>query len=137
MKELNSLVIIIGILVAGGAIFFGAQYFADRYLSPDIKSSIVECSGQHANHDVTIKNDKLSATHVNASLCDTLTITNQDNEMRLIAFGEHEHHTPYDGVTEEALKQGQSLSVTLNQLGNFKFHDHIHDEVQGTFTVAK
>jgi uncharacterized membrane protein YukC len=54
-----------------------------------------------------------------------------------VAFGLHEHHVPYDGTTEKILIQGQSLTVTLVQAGNFRFHDHWHDQIQGTFTVTK
>jgi len=42
---------------------------------------------------------------------------------------------PYDGVAERVLGKGQSFTITLNQAGNFHWHDHLHDEVEGYFTV--
>lgn len=70
-------------------------------------------------------------------MCDTLTFTNKDAIAREIAFGPHEHHVPYDGVAERVLNKNQSFTVTLNQTGNFRWHDHLHDEVEGTFAVTR
>lgn len=87
-------------------------------------------------HTVVI-HDAMLPQHTTAKLCDKLTIANEDNQLRLVAFGVHEHHTPYDGITEELLAKGQSLTVTLNQAGTFLFHDHLEDQVNGTFTVTR
>lgn len=87
-------------------------------------------------HKVLIRDDKVIPSHTTGSLCGTLTIVNLDSEVRLLAFGVHDKHQPYDGIGEKVLRRGQSLTVTLVQAGNFRFHDHIHDEVQGTFTVT-
>jgi hypothetical protein len=86
---------------------------------------------------VVIENSQLSVAHVDAKLCDTLTLINKDTRLRVMAFGQHDNHQAYDGVTEQVLAEGQSLTVTLNQLGTFRFHDHTQDEVQGTFTVTR
>lgn len=96
------------------------------------------CKANHPSvaYKVAIHDGKVSDDHVYAKRCDTLTITNEDSGAREIAFGLHEHHEPYNGVAERLLGHGQSLTVTLNQTGAFRWHDHIHDEVQGYFTVA-
>ncbi len=84
----------------------------------------------------TIRGDRVIAGDaVSARRCDTLTITNEDSEAREVAFGLHEDHVPYDGVSERVLGKGQSVLVTLNETGSFRWHDHLHDEVQGRFTV--
>lgn len=123
---------IVAIVVIAGLV----SHFASSYLSQADAARNPSCSGTHADHKVTIKNDVASPGYIDAPQCDTLTIVNADQEDRLIAFGLHEKHEPYDGVTEKLLKQNQSLTVTLRQAGNFRFHDHIHDEVGGTFTVT-
>jgi hypothetical protein len=87
-------------------------------------------------HTARIKNDKVVPAHTEARRCDTLTIINLDDRDRIIAFGRHEHHTAYDGVTERYLNQEGKFSVTLIQPGTFRFHDHDDDIVQGTFTVT-
>ena len=66
-----------------------------------------------------------------------LTFKNIDPTTREIAFGPHAQHVPYDGVAERILSQGQSFTITLNQTGNFQWHDHVHDDLTGTFTVNK
>ncbi|MGC1177034.1 MAG: hypothetical protein WA843_03090 [Candidatus Saccharimonadales bacterium] len=88
------------------------------------------------SYTVTIKDNRARPAHTSAKLCDHLTITNLDYIEREVAFGPHENHVAYDGVTERLLDRGQSLSVTLVQAGNFRFHDHFQDEVQGTFSVS-
>lgn len=84
---------------------------------------------------VTIQNGELNINNIQAKPCDVLTIVNADDQLRLMAFGIHEKHQTYGGVTEETLKPGEQMSVTLEQTGTYTFHDHLHDEVKGTFTV--
>ena len=132
----------IGIVVAAGlcgALCIGAAvYAADRYLArqahtPDITT--VHCDATHAAHTVFIHNGEALPANTSATLCDTLTITNDDDRLRLMAFGAHDHHDPYDGVTEKVLSRGQSLTVTLDQTGTYEFHDHLQETVLGYFTV--
>ena len=101
------------------------------------KTAAVQCRGNHALHVVTIKDNIMSPVYTQAKLCDTLTITNDDNTLRLVAFGPSDHHVAYDGVTEKLLQQGQSLTVTLNQAGSFTFHDHLHSTLVGQFAVHR
>jgi len=96
-----------------------------------------KASGTPVMHKVVIQDGKVSDDQVNGRLCDTVTFTNKDNLAREIAFGSHEHHVPYDGVAERVLGKGQSFTITLNQAGNFHWHDHLHDEAEGYFTVKQ
>jgi hypothetical protein len=95
-----------------------------------------QCAASGTLHVVTIRNNAVIPEHTSAKLCDRLIIKNLDKNSRLIAFGLHEEHVPYDGVSERLLGQNESFTVTLSQTGDFRFHDHLQDEVQGTFTVA-
>src|SRR5581483_1545314 len=96
-----------------GFAFYVANTMSSAKSSAD--SVIYQCPKLKAHHMVYIKNDQLSTTHVNGHLCDTMTIVNEDNTIRLIAFGPHEHHVAYDGVTEEAVSQNQKVTITFNQ----------------------
>lgn len=124
----------------GGAAVFGIAIIglvvalSSKYLDRPSPAA-VGCSNHSINHKVVILDDKVSPSHTIAQKCDTLTITNQDSTERLIAFGRHDDHVPYDSVSERLLQKNESFTVTLEQAGNFRFHDHEHDEVQGTFTV--
>ena len=132
MKKYIIFACIAVVVIAGGSVFALAQHRTSD--SPKTPAA-VQCRGQHASHVVTIKDSIMSPVRTQASLCDTLTITNDDDALRLLAFGPHDHHMPYDGVTEKLLQQGQSLTVTLDQAGAFTFHDHLHDSLVGQFTV--
>ena len=142
MKHLRLAAIIVAMIVVGGVVFFGTQYVADNYLDGRGSQATAEhshetqtCKKTGQSHSVVIQGDTMIPQHTYAVLCDTLTVTNQDDIERDLAFGVHDHHQAYDGQTENMLKKGQSITVVLNQAGTFKFHDHLHDEVQGTFTV--
>jgi plastocyanin len=133
-------IIILGTILAGVAIYFGVTSLTNQYLgnrSDNVGlSPTVTCRQKYTNHVVTITNDIIAPQHVQATLCDTLTITNNDDKKREIAFGVHSRHTPYDGVLQEVLAKSQSLTVTLNQTGTYTFHDHFQDGVAGDFTVT-
>lgn len=136
MKTLAKIILTLlafGVLVGVGLTGF---YFASTYLSHTDTARIANCPRTYTSYRVILQHDTATPSHINAHQCDTLTIINDDPEARLVAFGPHEHHQPYDGVTERLLTTGQQLTVTLRQIGTFQFHDHLHDEVQGSFTVT-
>jgi len=116
--------------VAGGALALGLS--SSHSAADGCKSNTTP-----AVQKIVIRGGTVSAAQVNAKLCDTLTITNQDKTLREVAFGEHDHHASYDGVAERVLQNGQSLTITLNKTGTYHWHDHLHDEVEGYFTVTK
>jgi hypothetical protein len=90
---------------------------------------------KHAAHKVVIRNGRAIPAHTTAKKCDSLTIVNMGAKDRLMAFGRHDSHISYDGISERNLSTGQSLTVTLVRPGDYLFHDHLDDSVKGTFTV--
>jgi hypothetical protein len=135
MKKTRVAIFGVVTLLAMGAVVFGVSMIANGALGQHKEAAKTTCNGDHSEYIVTIQDAKLSIDDIHAKLCDKLTIINADNTLRLMAFGVHDHHQPYDGIEEKLLKQNDQLSVTLQQTGTFTFHDHLHDEVQGTFTV--
>ena len=127
----------LGIVLFAG-IVLGIIVGANRYLTSQKaeQTATVSCPMTFARHTVKIHGDKLMPSHTDGTLCDTLTIINDDARLRLIAFGRHDRHEPYDGVTEKVLSQRQALTVTMNQTGTYLFHDHLDDAVAGTFTAT-
>jgi FtsZ-interacting cell division protein ZipA len=130
----------IGLVVVGAVALMAGTIFGAIWVSHiesrKVAAAYPPCKGNHTAHKAVIGNDKVLPQHTNAKRCDTLTITNLDDQDRIIAFGQHEHHTAYDGVTERYLNQNGTFSITLVQPGSFRFHDHENDAVQGTFTVS-
>lgn len=128
MKRLYVVVgiLVVAVLAIGGVLLLQGNSNADG-----------NCNGVHSeSHMVMIMDSKVDNDHISGKLCDTMTITNMDNVSREIAFGPHEDHVPYDGVAERVLNKGQSLTITFNKTGSYHWHDHIHDEVEGFFTVT-
>jgi len=107
--------------------------WASRQLSRPAAAQACPADGQR--HEVAIRQDHIIPEHTVAQRCDQLIITNYDDKLRLISFGEHDHHIPYAGVSETTLAQSQSLKLTLSQTGTYLFHDHYQDEVAGSFSV--
>lgn len=94
------------------------------------------CYGQYRSHKVTIKDGQVSPVHTQASKCETLTFINEDDEVREITFGTHPEHGVYAGETELVVRKGRAKSITLSDTGTYEFHDHIHAETAGQFTVS-
>ncbi|HSX44087.1 MAG TPA: cytochrome o ubiquinol oxidase subunit IV [Candidatus Saccharimonadales bacterium] len=95
------------------------------------------CQGQYTNHQVIIKNGQVSPVHTYANKCDTLTFINQDSEIRDIAFGSHPQHLLYAGESELTVRKGVGKTITLSDSGTYLFHDHLHEETAGEFTVSQ
>ena len=127
-KRTLALIIGLVILVIGGVL---AVLFSGGTAAAVCKSDTVP-----VHYVVTIQNGKASNTSLQTVKCDTLTITNEDPTTREIAFGPHEKHVAYDGIAERVVGKGESVTVTMVKTGTFRWHDHLHDEIQGTFTVA-
>ncbi len=127
--------IFVGILLTCFVLALGIHSFVNHYLDKSPTNQTVNCTKKGQNHLVIMLGNSATPNHINAKLCDTLTIKNADDQIRLVAFGEHEHHQAYDGVLERTLQQNQSLTVALNKTGTYHFHDHLDDLAQGNFTV--
>lgn len=95
------------------------------------------CQGQHTNHKVTIKDSQVYPSHTIANKCDTLTFINEDEVVREITFGPHPRHDSYAGESNLVVKKGRAKSITLSESGEYQFHDHLHYQTAGRFTVVK
>jgi hypothetical protein len=140
MKKLMSVGLVVGLAVTGMGVSAVTNHFINNYPKNESKKTAItvsECKQKGKNHLITLQDDQMVPKHTDAQLCDTLTVVNRDPKLRLMAFGVHSRHVHYDGVSEKQLGQGQNFSVTLNQTGTYKIHDHHQDEVQGNFTVDK
>lgn len=126
------------LVLAGAAIVVATVVLANLSLMRTAEApATAKCDKQGTNHLVMIQDDTLSMPNTVAKLCDTLTIMNNDSRIRIIAFGQHDQHVAYDGVTEQVLAESQSFTVVMNKLGTYTFHDHTEEAVAGTFTVQK
>lgn len=138
-RSRRKLFIVLGVLAAvlvlSAITVFVTLKLANRQTSKAILTDKDCLDKAHTDYIISIENDQMDPKSISASQCDTLTVINKDETNRLIAFGPHDSHTPYDGVSEQVLLKNQSLQITLVQAGNFIVHDHAHQDVQSTFTV--
>lgn len=126
-------VFLFGVLIIG--VLASVVLLSGNYLGSKKEKTGINCPQVGQEHFVTIKDNKMEPQVTQANLCDKLTITNQDDKLRRVAFGEHEEHIAYNGTVEKILRKGQSFSVTLNEAGNYNFHDHLQEEVQAEFSI--
>jgi plastocyanin len=136
MKSTRLPIILIALLLLGLGVYLATSALADNYLTKRQSTGSLACSGAHPTYGVTIRKNTVRPAHVTARRCDKLTITNYDDVLREMAFGDHEHHQLYDGIFEQNLALNQSFTITLNKTGTYRFHDHFQDSVSGTFTVT-
>jgi hypothetical protein len=133
-KQKVILITVLGLVLMAATI--PAAIWITHTQSAEVGHARLKCQkGQQVSHKVVIQNDQVEPKNTSGRLCDTLTITNLDSQDRLMAFGRHENHISYDGVSERIVGQGQSLTVTMVKRGNYLFHDHENEAVRGTFTV--
>ncbi len=132
-KTVNIILITAAFLALVAGVIWGSTRLAGHFSKSPTSSNACPRSG--AVHSVLIKKGVVTPYNTVAKRCDILAITNLDDKSRLMAFGEHSHHQPYDGVEEKLLSKDQTWRVKLTQTGNFHFHDHLDDAVQGTFSV--
>lgn len=130
---IDSSLVMLGVSTVIGVTLLANMYLMRKAVAPDS----ITCTRQGEAHLVAISDDVPSPVSTTAKLCDTLTILNKDTKIRLMAFGSHGDHQPYDGITEQVLAENQSFTIVLNRPGTYLFHDHNDVTVSGTFTVNK
>lgn len=124
-------------IVAFTAVTIAGAIYVTNTQSAKLANERRKCDvASYDSYKAVIEGGKVKPAHIAAKLCDRLTITNLDDKSRNMAFGRHEKHVSYDGVTEKLLRRGESLSVMLVKPGDYIFHDHYDDGVRATFTVT-
>ena len=138
MKKTNAIIIIIVIVLAAATLVTTVFTISSRYLKreTDAKLAKTTCNQLGIGHIINVTDTSVSPSDTQAKRCETLTVVNKSSKLRLMAFGPHEDHQPYNGITEKDLTVGKSFTVTLNQTGTYRIHDHTNDELAAYFTVS-
>lgn len=93
------------------------------------------CQGNKANHVVMLSAVEVAPFHVTAKRCDTITFKSGDQKPYELMFGSHHEPTSYGGLFEIEVRADRAEIVTLNETGNFSYHDSTDHGVTGSFTV--
>ena len=93
------------------------------------------CQGNNANHTVTINANGMSPGLITAKRCDTLTFKSSDGKNYMLMFGPHDDPITYGGNDAVSVRGDRAKIITLNEIGDFTFHDHNNQAITGTFSV--
>ncbi len=138
LKKSVNIGLIIVVSIGLVAVTIAGAIYVTNMQSAKLANERRKCDvASYDSFKAVIEGGKVKPAHIAAKLCDRLTVTNLDNKDRKMAFGQHDEHVTYDGITEKLLRQNESLSVRLVKPGDYRFHDHYDDAVQGTFTVTE
>jgi cytochrome o ubiquinol oxidase operon protein cyoD len=94
------------------------------------------CRGNKDNHIVVIKDGVARPSAIQANRCDTLTFLNEDKTKREMVFGPHPNYRSYGGEDMVVLDDGRPETITLNESGDFMFHDHKAPDLTGYLSVT-
>ncbi len=95
------------------------------------------CQGNNANHIVVISSESVQPQYIEASRCDTLSFAVEDGEDHMIMFGSYEEPVSYGGMYDVIVRSDRSKIITLNEVGNFTYHDHSNPDIIGSFSVVE
>jgi cytochrome o ubiquinol oxidase operon protein cyoD len=96
------------------------------------------CHGQYTTYKMTITDDGIVPNSIVARHCDRLTFINESSRStRYIMFGSFEEPKAYGGEDMISVPSRRPKTIILNETGTHQFHDHMYDNVTGTFTVTE
>jgi hypothetical protein len=138
MRRQQKFLVITGFIVVVAVLVGLTTVLGGSFLRRETEDTLPgKCQNIGRTYNVIIQGGAAQPTHIDAHVCDQLTIQNLDTKTRLIGFGNHSQHVAYNGVAERMLKTGQSMNLVLNQVGSYHFHDHYQSELEVTFTVQQ
>lgn len=123
----------LGVLISIGALIavaliVGVYIAAQPYGDPD------GCDELGTTYTVSENRDGFQPDVVNVKKCDQLKFANDSDSQRTIMFGVHDSMIKYDGVMSKDMQPGESFTIVLREIGDFKFHDAAYS-LSGEFHV--
>lgn len=95
------------------------------------------CTELRTSHVITLGNDAQKPGVIETERCDTLTFINKDDFAHEIAFGTHPDDISYGGLDKVVIDSGKSETITLNEAGEFVFHNHAAENLDGYLIVRQ
>lgn len=102
----------------------------------DAKSDELACKAPGKQHELTLQNDRFSQESLTVALCDTIAVTNLDDQPYGLNFGNHDKHYPYRGYESVTQLQNERVVIDALEAGTFRLHDHYRDEAALQLTVT-
>jgi len=89
-------------------------------------------------HVVVIKDDVYTPASFTVKVGDTVTWRNEGSQPQWPASAVHPTHLVYPEFDpKQAIAPGSSWSFTFDKVGTWRWHDHIHANVNGAVTVTE
>lgn len=159
------IIVLVAVLAAGGFLLFGNSNTFDPGSSSSAVPSSSSNSGTtlpsnpsdsdssaapSGSNPITITSSGFSPSTLTINKGDTVTFVNQGSSSSWPASNVHPTHTSYPGSsiqkcgTAEAnnifdachgLRKGESYSFTFNDVGSWRYHDHLRPSSGGTIVV--
>lgn len=95
------------------------------------------CEALGANHQIMVEDDRITPVHTTAHRCDTLTFITGDGKTHHIMFGTLDDPKDYAGEDLLLIRKGRNKTITLTETGAWQFHNHLHPETTGRFSVEQ
>lgn len=101
------------------------------------------CPVAKENHTVTIKNGQVEPKATYASLCDSLTIINEDTDRREFMFKRdatthnHESESGYGGLDTLSVEKGEPETITLNEVADLLIYDSLDSPTFGYVYIVQ
>jgi plastocyanin len=126
------------ICVASGTFIVEASAHAHHHTSEAVTTLAAQkCDSVGPTIPVEILASGFAPATITAKRCDTVQFKNSTAKDIIVAFGPHEQHIAYPGLSDSLLRPGSSTSVLVSVPGNYPVHDHIGDVLTGTLIVSK
>lgn len=91
------------------------------------RSDALACKAPGTLHELTLDNDEFSQQSLTVELCDTIAVTNLDDQPYSLNFGDHDSHIPYAGLKPVTQLQDERIVIDAVEAGSFEVHDHYRD----------
>lgn len=123
-------------LASVGLVVIGATITLARHLEAE-KVSEAPCKTKVGTEEIHISSSGFKPANLSVKLCTDVVFISDDSHPHLPAYGEYDHHLDPSGFSEKILiSPGDSNGVTINQPGNWPFHDHLNQDLTGNLTVT-
>lgn len=98
-------------------------------------SATASAAVQQGQNTVTLTSSGFSPATLTIKAGDAVTWVNNNGANATVNSAPHPAHTDYPPLNLGVFADGQSLSLTFNKAGSYKYHNHLNSAQFGTIVV--
>lgn len=140
MKKINKiLIIVIAILVLGGAFFMlsnktnnPATSIVSYTPAPTSQAATASPSAKVEEGNVTVTADGFNPQTLTIKVGTKVTWTNKSGATANVSSDNHPTHLLYPFLNLGSFADGSSVNVTFDKAGTFTYHNHLNPSQKGT-----